>query len=116
MTTKTTGAEWRAYHDDLKAWPPGSWYEDCVVTVNGVEVESPEEVAPTARVTIDGGVYWSSGSLANQDIPDEGVSLESHFRKWRKAQTVERLIVEVPKEKAALFREAMRRHGGKEIK
>jgi hypothetical protein len=116
VTTKTTGAEWRAYHDDLKAWPPGSWYEDCVVTVNGVEVESPEEVAPTARVTIDGGVYWSSGSLANQDIPDEGVSLESHFRKWRKAQTVERLIVEVPKEKAALFREAMRRHGGKEIK
>ena len=116
MTTKTTGAEWRAYHDDLKAWPPGSWYEDCVVTVNGVEVESPEEVAANAQVKIDGGVYWPSGSLANQEIPDDGVSLESHFRKWRKAQTVERIVVEVPKSNVMRFRDSMQRHGAKEIK
>jgi len=114
VTTKTTGAEWRAYMDDPKAWPDGAWFDDCQTMANGVEFDCPSEIAPDAKVTISGGVYWPRQPRAYE--PVEGTSLESHFKRWRKAQTVERLIVEVPKEKAALFREAMRRHGGKEIK
>jgi len=116
MVTKTTGAEWLAYMNDPKAWPKGAWYEDCTVTVDGVEIENPDEIAANAQVKINGGVYWPSGSLANQKIPDEGVSLESHFRKWRKAQTVERIVVEVAREHAKALRDAVQMFGGKEIK
>lgn len=110
MVTKTTGAEWKAYHADPQTWPKGAWYEDCVIIVDGIEVEDLDDVQAVSQVIIDGGVYWPSEDMV------EGVSLEAHFRRWRKAQTVERIVVEVPKEKAMLFREVMRRHGGKEIK
>jgi len=114
VTTKTTGAEWQAYMDDPKAWPDGAWLDDCQTMANGVEFDCPSEIAPDAKVTISGGLYWPRQPREYE--PFECTPLELHFKRWRKAQTVERLIVEVPKEKAALFREAMRRHGGKEIK
>ena len=44
------------------------------------------------------------------------MSLESHFRKWRKAQTVERILVEVAREHAKTLRDAVQMLGGLEIK
>jgi hypothetical protein len=65
-------------------------------------------------VTISGGVYWPRQPRAYE--PVEGTSLESHFRKWRKAQTVERIVVEVAREHAKALRDAVQMLGGKEIK
>ena len=110
MTTKTTGAEWQAYHADKTAWPPAAWYEDCVVTADGVEIEDHFDMLSTSQVTLEGGVYWPGEEMAG------GVSLETHFRKWRKAQTVERIVVEVAREHVKTLRDAVQMLGGKEIK
>ena len=114
MTTKTTGAEWRAYMDDPKAWPDGAWFDECQTMANGVEFDCPSEIAPDAKVTISGGVYWPRQPRAYE--PVEGTCLETHFRKWRKAQTVERIVVEVAREHAKALRDAVQMLGGKEIK
>jgi hypothetical protein len=65
-------------------------------------------------VTISGGVYWPREPRAYD--PVEGTALEAHFRRWRKAQTVERIVVEVAREHAKALRDAVQMLGGKEIK
>ena len=110
MTTKTTGAEWQAYHADKNAWPPGAWYEECAITADGVEIEDHLDLSATSQVTIEGGVYWPGDEMVG------GVSLETHFSKWRKAQTVERIVVEVARDHAKALRDALKMLGGKEIK
>lgn len=103
---KTTGAQWSAY---MASWPDGQWFDDSDETFNGI---SPDEwgdkpIPPDAVVEFSYGVVF-----ANQD-DREGISLTRHFRRWLKAQSVDVLLCEVPKEKADALRQAVSALGGK---
>lgn len=106
---KTTGAEfWRFYNDD-KFWPDGAWHDDTLVKVNGEVIDDyePKNIPDNAQVLIDGGVIFMD------EHGDENVAFESHFRKWRKAQDTESIVIECPKDKIDAVKAAIKAAGGK---
>lgn len=111
MTVKTTGAEFKRYYSDEKAWPPGQYHDDSQITVDGVHSEEADlsAVADTDEIVIVCGWVFPA---------DEGraIELETHFKKWRRTQSVQFLTVEVPKDKAEAVIEAIKANGGKVIK
>ena len=60
MATKTTGAEWKRYYQDAKAWPDGWFHEDEEVTVNGVYDEDADltAVPDDAAIVVKGGIIY----------------------------------------------------------
>lgn len=112
MSVKTSGAEFKRYYNDDKAWPRGWWHEDEEITINGIYNEDAElsMVADTDVIVIKGGVIF------------EGVhgvfslSMESHFKKWRKAQATEFLVVEVAKDKTESVIAAIVQAGAKVVR
>lgn len=84
MAIKTTGAEFWRFYEDEKAWPEGAWHEDTVVKVDSEVVDdyTSELLPDTAQVVIDGGVIYMD------EYGDKSAAFESHFRKWRKAQSM----------------------------
>lgn len=109
MGTKTTGAEWKRYYSDTSAWPDGAWHDDEIITVNGVDAEDIDlnEIEDSAVVVVSGGVYLT-GTHADDNAP----SLETHFKRWRKAQSTTFLAVEVPNEKLEAVLQAIQQAGG----
>jgi hypothetical protein len=106
---KTTGAEFWRFYDDGKFWPEGAWHDYTLVKVNGeiVEYYTPETIPNDSQVIIEGGVICLDG------CGDKTVDFESHFRKWRKAQNTEVIVVECPKVKAEAIKTAIKAAGGK---
>jgi hypothetical protein len=102
---KTNGATWKAY---LDSWPAGQWFDDSDETFDGNE---PADDAPsdTAVVAFTCGVVYQSPT------DREGKSLTSHFSAWLKAQTHVRVVVSVPKDRFADFKQAMGAYGVKEV-
>jgi len=111
MTVKTTGAEWNRFYNDKSAWPDGSWHKDEEITVNGETSDTYEidlsAVPSDAAMTVAGGIVFLS--LHDNDGP----SLESYFKRWRKAQTTTFFNVECPHDKAEVVKAAIRFAGGK---
>jgi hypothetical protein len=96
MTTKTTGAEYKAFMAcaDPKFWPDGAYYDDADVLVNGAPLgddDRVEDIDDGAEVRLSGGIVY----LDPRD--HDGPSFETHFKRWRKAQTTTHLVVEVDK-------------------
>lgn len=91
---KTTGEEYMRYLDDPLAWPEGAYMDDTVILVNGQDEDAPGVYPPkpTDRISIDGGFYYSGDGC-------EGKSLEAHFAKWKRNQSVANLSVVVDKSK-----------------
>jgi hypothetical protein len=111
MTTKATGAELKRFYNDPAYWPGdqgNTWHEDEIVLVDGKTVEEYADVADDAKVTIDGGVVLSS-----RWDEEEAPSFETHFKRWRKAQSTAFLSVECPKDKLEAVKAAIRAAGGK---
>lgn len=111
MTTKTTGAEWKRYYSDLSAWPDGAYHDDQLIVVDGVDSCEFDidlsTVADSAQITIECGMYFSSEKDA------EGRSLEAHFRRWRKSQSITLLTVEAPNDRLDAIKAAIKSTGGK---
>lgn len=108
---KTTGAEWKAFHNDNAYW--GEFcVEDEAITVNGDSVDEYSFDVGTLKdadkVTVDGGWVSDQARDSNKEY-----ALEKFFRAWRKQQTTEFLSVEVSKEKADAVRAAIVAAGGK---
>ena len=99
MSIKTTGKEFKAYYSDPVFWPDGRFHDDGRIIVNGDEETDPMEAADDATIVIDGGTVYD-GNYSN-----EGESMQAHFRRWRKAQTVEFVVVEIPKGTSAQLHE-----------
>lgn len=98
MTTKTTGAEFKRFYSDPEYWPEtekdgqdGPWHEDEIIEVDG-QARGPDaelsDIADTAAVRIDGGAVYGSR------FKGDGPSLETYFKRWRKAQTTCTLVIE----------------------
>ncbi len=100
MAVKTNGEEFKRFFSDPTFWfsstsvseDDHTWWEDGVITVNGVDVENPEECQDTDEITIYGGIVF--GKVVGSKEP----TLESYFKRWKKAQTTCTLVVKVPVE------------------
>ncbi len=85
---KTSGVEFKTFYRDDSAWPQDAWHEDDTLIVNGDEWDKGyEQVPDNATVNLIGGVVYG--------LPNGSeVSMETHFRNWRKRQTTFRIVVE----------------------
>jgi hypothetical protein len=100
---KTTYGEWKAY---LDSWPDGQWFDDSDETIDGV---SADEVSGDPRP--EAVVEFTCGLVYDKEGRD--FDLIRHFGKWRKAQKVDRVLCEIPKEHTDALRTFLRQHGGK---
>ena len=104
---KTIGAEFKRFYDDETAWPDGAWHEDELLLVNGDEWEDWDiaEIPDNAIVKLSGGAVF--------DLPNGGEpSLELHFRRWRKRQTLTTILVECDLAKLDAIKAAIKAAGG----
>lgn len=116
MSAKTTGAEYKAYIEstDHAWWPPNAYMDDELLTIDGVSFgdESdfdPMKLADNAIVVIESGSYYR-----NYD-DDNPIALETHFKRWKKAQTTTRMVIEIDKTKIDSFKNIIKANGGKVI-
>jgi hypothetical protein len=89
---KCTGAEWLRFYDDKDFWPEDAWHEGELLIVNGVNYEEGEHdlssVHADAVMRITGGVVYG--------LPEDSVSLETHFKRWKRKQATTTFVVEIP--------------------
>lgn len=111
MGVKTTGAEFKKFYGDNSLWPKGTYHDDAILFVDGVEQEDgidTETLSDEATVYIEGG-YLVGPQWEN----NEGPSLEIYFKRWRKAQSTTLLSVECDKSVLEAVKAAIRNAGGK---
>jgi hypothetical protein len=111
MTTKTTGAEWNAFYADDAYWPDGAWHDDEELTINGTVqgLDADLNNLPAAAdVVINGGVVYMDAEAS-----EDAISLETHFKRWRKATNTVLLVCAVPRELETTVRAAIAAAGGK---
>lgn len=111
MAVKTTGAEFKRFYNDPAFWPDGAWHEDEEIEVDGSPISEDlaiEEVPDNAILKLTGGVVLG---LPNDD--DDGVSLETHFKRWRKEQNTVSFVVECDKKDADVLKTTIRTFGGR---
>lgn len=109
MTVKTTGAEFKRFYFDDAYWPDGTWHKGEEIEVDGLPISEDlaiVDVPDTASMRITGGVVMG---LTDDSDP----SVESYFKKWRKAQSTVSFVVECDKDKEGAVRSAVRAAGGR---
>lgn len=88
---KTNGAELKKFwaSEDPAFWPDESHVDGMFYEVNGVEKEDidVETLADTDIIKVEGAIIHHNGD----DFDFAGV-----MKKWRKAQTMTQVVVEVP--------------------
>lgn len=104
---KTNGYEFKRFYNDDSAWPKDAWHEDQTLIVNGDEwTQGVPEIPDTAVVNLIGGVVYG---LPNGSV----VSMETHFRNWRKRQNTSRIVVEYDTSKHDEVIAAVKAAGGR---
>ena len=109
MSVKTTGAEFKRFYFDDSYWPDGTWHEDEEIEIDGNPISEDlaiEDIHDIAALKVTGGIVMGR---ADGITP----SVESYFKKWRKAQNTVSLVVECGKDKEADVRAAVRAAGGR---
>ena len=114
MSTKTTGAEYKAYmnESDPKWWPKDAYMDDELLTVDGKST-SEQDNFDSSHLPDDAIVIIESGTYHESYDDDDPISLETHFKRWRKAQTTVRIAVEVHKDKLDSLMTAIKANGGR---
>lgn len=111
MSIKCSGAEFIQFFNDEEYWGT-NWVDDDYVTKNKEEYDTSfgsENIVATDAICIESGVVYTQSNV-------EVSSYVSFFRKWKQKQTHETLIVSVPKDKLAVFREFLKANSIKETK
>ncbi len=112
---KTTVFEFGRFWDDNAFWGEGHYCEDeIVVDADGKEygawgeMSLPNALSNREVIRIhSGNIYDSSGRSI--------CSLDRYFRKWTKQQSVKRLCIEIPINRADEMIAALRSMGGKVV-
>ena len=114
MSVKTTGAEYKAYLKEQSAewWPDGAYMDGESLLVDGKSTDEDDlfdalKMADSASLVIESGSYYA---YATDRDP---ISLETHFKRWRKAQTVTRISVEVHRDKLPELEALLKSFGAK---
>ena len=98
---KCTGKEFKAFESDATYWHPGNaerestYMDDVVLEINGEEVEDFE----VQEFNDIDNIKIVSGHVINCTKGPMNQSLAGYFKRWKKAQTVETICVEIPKER-----------------
>jgi hypothetical protein len=92
---KTTGLEFKEFYFDEAYWPEGWFHDDGEITIDGKE-DTPidENIPDSSSVVINGGTIFKG------DYDAGDIDFETHFKRWRKAQTSEYVTVIIPKGKS----------------
>lgn len=116
MTTKTTGAELKAFYNDDAFWGKDDaangdiWHEELVLEVN--DVEMGDEFSINADLKDEDQVKIVDGYIHSTRADFKERTFESYFKAWRKQQGTAYLAVSVPKEKLEAVRAAILAAGG----
>lgn len=103
-SVKMTGAEYTAFTAD--EWGPGWYWDETLFTLNGEEVDDIGEVQP------DDEIVMLAGTIYKGDTPRaEAISAVNYARRWLKKQSVTSIVVEVPNESVAAFKQEMKGKG-----
>lgn len=97
---------------DFKAWiasdwgHPDAWWEDEVITVDGVEADNCEVagIPDHAVVVVTGGVI-----LSPLDAGMEDRNAETELRRWLRARSTAHVVVEVEKEQVQNLKALLKR-------
>lgn len=99
---KVKGALWKQFYNDEVFWA-GHYHDDVLITFDGEEQEDYDNPADDAEVKIESGyVYKEEDGIQLRHTHD--VTLVSFFRKWKKIQSTETLVITVEKQYAEQLR------------
>ena len=108
MAVKLTGAEYKRFMTDETLWGNDSYYDEAFLTVDGQDHPDRitiKDLADTAAIRIEGGMVF--------DLPGgREMSLEGLFRKWKRLQTMDTLLVTCPKDKTEKLKALIKDIGG----
>lgn len=113
MAVTTSGAEFKRFYRDPAYWPEDggdTWHEDVVFSVDGKQISDEynmSDVPDAAKVSIDGGLVFSPKFNNNEP------SFETYFKRWRKAQTTQILMIEADQKNIEAIKAAIKAAGGK---
>lgn len=106
---KVEGALWKLFYNDEEYWK-GFYHDDVLITFDNIEQEEYDAPEDDAVVRVESGYVYRE---ADEFPPSRGdITLESFFRKWKKNQTTELIIVTVDKDYARSVRDEIGRLGG----
>lgn len=108
---KTTGAEWNKFYNDPKIWGDGAWHEDETMVIDDIPIDDDtnlEKLPDSSIIKLSGGVVFHPAK-------EDGQSLESLFKKWRKSQSVSVFLVEVASTDTDKIKEIIKKEGGKKV-
>ncbi len=94
---KTTGAEFKKFYNDKVYWKNSTWHTDGEFAVEGEYVDEDYDLnsfKDTDRITIYGGIVY----FAEEEDESKSIEFEKYFRKWKKEQTEELVLVQIQKE------------------
>ncbi|MEZ6723129.1 hypothetical protein [Pseudomonas aeruginosa] len=106
MSIKTTGIELKSFWKDDSVWPDDSYVDGLYLKVNGQDADSEdiEALNDADQVVIEDGYFC--------DANDDGESLLTVFKRWRKKQTTVYISASCPKELEEAVRAAIKSAGG----
>ncbi|MEI9553692.1 hypothetical protein [Enterobacter hormaechei] len=106
---KVQGALWKQFYNDEEYWK-GHYHDDVLITFDGVEQEDYDNPADDAVVKVESGYVYKT----DDDFPSSrhDLSLATFFRRWKKIQTTEVIVVTVDKDYADAVREEIDRLDG----
>lgn len=107
---RTNGKEFKAFYNDRRFWPEGTYYEDESIFIDGVECDGdynyyliPDDVS----VVIRGGVVF------RYDDRNDAEELESYFKRWRKKVKERYIVIAIDHEKVDRVKKVVTKLGGK---
>ncbi len=106
---KTNGKEFKAFYNDKRFWPEGTYHEGESISIDGVECDSdnyyimPDDVS----VVIRGGVVF------RYDGRNDAEELESYFKRWRKKSKKRYIVIAIDHEKVDKVKKVVAKLGGK---
>lgn len=113
MAVKTTGAEFKRFYSDAEFWPEGTWHDDTILKVDGVEWDSMTDysaIPDASTVTIVCGVVIDS-PLAGSDM----IKLGTYFKKWHKTQSTVSMLIECDLSNLDAVKAAIKAAGGRVV-
>lgn len=106
MTIKCTGLEFKKFYSDDPAWGEESYHDGLEIRVNGSDEHGDgfddSVLKDTDTIEILGGYVYIPSST------EGGMPLDKFFRKWKKNQDTETIVVTVDKARLPYLMDAIR--------
>jgi hypothetical protein len=106
---KTTGIEFKRFVNDEAYWPDDAWFDGTDIYVGGECFDGNiEEIPDDAAMSFQYGVVF----IGNKEV----VAIETHFKRWKRKQTVKVFLAECDIARFESVVAAITAAGGKLVK